>query len=162
MKFMAEEPSRYQKMKKWYKEHKKEITVAFCFVLMFFVGFGTGRYDKESQKLKLKKSVSSSEEQDYKSNAGNRAEWQNAAVNTVNNNDDGQRVGERVLGAEAEQTEGFAPAADGKCPIKGNINVKGKKVYHIPTGAFYNQTKPERCFNTESEAKRAGFVKSAR
>jgi hypothetical protein len=34
--------------------------------------------------------------------------------------------------------------------------------YHLPTGAFYKNTNPERCFNTEAEAKQAGFTKSSR
>lgn len=46
--------------------------------------------------------------------------------------------------------------------IKGNINSKGKKVYHVPDGSFYDQTNPEQCFETEDEAKKAGFVKSSR
>ena len=44
--------------------------------------------------------------------------------------------------------------------IKGNINSKGEKIYHIPTGEFYNKTTPEAWFNTEDEAKSAGFRKS--
>lgn len=46
--------------------------------------------------------------------------------------------------------------------IKGNINADGKKIYHMPGGAFYDQTKPEAWFKTEREAQEAGFRKSKR
>jgi competence protein ComEC len=45
--------------------------------------------------------------------------------------------------------------------IKGNINSKGEKIYHMPQGSFYNRTDPEQCFNTEAEAKTAGFRRSS-
>lgn len=46
--------------------------------------------------------------------------------------------------------------------IKGNINSKGDRIYHMPNGSFYNRTDPEVCFATEAEAKSAGFRKSSR
>lgn len=54
--------------------------------------------------------------------------------------------------------------SDGDCAgkIKGNINSKGKKIYHVLGGAFYKQTNPEACFSTEADAKAAGFTKSSR
>ncbi|MBX4187944.1 MAG: hypothetical protein KW793_02290 [Candidatus Doudnabacteria bacterium] len=45
--------------------------------------------------------------------------------------------------------------------IKGNIGSSGSKVYHMPGGSFYNRTKAEACFNSEDEAKAAGFRKSS-
>ncbi|WP_419961436.1 thermonuclease family protein [Psychrobacillus sp. BM2] len=48
----------------------------------------------------------------------------------------------------------------GKCNIKGNINRQGKKIYHIPSGKYYEQTNPEEWFCTEQEAIKAGFKKS--
>jgi micrococcal nuclease len=44
--------------------------------------------------------------------------------------------------------------------IKGNINSKGEKIYHVPGGKYYEKTVPEQWFNTEEEAKAAGFRKS--
>ncbi|KYH29222.1 MULTISPECIES: ComEC/Rec2 family competence protein [Clostridium] len=41
--------------------------------------------------------------------------------------------------------------------IKGNINSKGEKIYHLPGGAYYDKTIPEVWFNTEEEARAAGF-----
>ncbi|WP_230499341.1 thermonuclease family protein [Sutcliffiella rhizosphaerae] len=48
------------------------------------------------------------------------------------------------------------------CTIKGNINSKGEKIYHIKSGAFYDRTIPEECFDTEDEAVAAGYRKSKR
>ena len=45
----------------------------------------------------------------------------------------------------------------GKCNIKGNINRQGKKIYHVPTGKYYEQTNPEVWFCTELDAIGAGF-----
>lgn len=41
--------------------------------------------------------------------------------------------------------------------IKGNINAKGEKIYHVPGSSGYEQTKAEMWFATEEEAKAAGF-----
>ncbi|SHJ46551.1 cell wall-binding repeat-containing protein [Clostridium magnum] len=46
--------------------------------------------------------------------------------------------------------------------IKGNINSKGEKIYHVPGGSYYDRTIPEVWFNTEEEAQAAGFRKSLR
>lgn len=44
--------------------------------------------------------------------------------------------------------------------IKGNINSKGDKIYHIPSGQYYDITKEEEMFCTEQDAVKAGFRKS--
>jgi micrococcal nuclease len=44
--------------------------------------------------------------------------------------------------------------------IKGNINSRNEKIYHLPDGRYYNQTKAEEMFCTEEEAVAAGFRKS--
>lgn len=46
--------------------------------------------------------------------------------------------------------------------IKGNINSKGEKIYHVPGGQFYDKTNAEQLFNTEQEAQAAGYRKSKR
>lgn len=46
--------------------------------------------------------------------------------------------------------------------IKGNINSRGEKIYHVPGGQFYEQTKAEKLFCTEKEAVEAGYRKSKR
>lgn len=47
--------------------------------------------------------------------------------------------------------------ANGNGLIKGNISASGEKIYHLPGDRYYNKTKAEAYFKTESEAKAAGF-----
>ena len=63
---------------------------------------------------------------------------------------------------EPPETPKITTKTDTRCTIKGNINDKGKKIYHLATGAFYATVKPEQCFATEEEAKNAGFTRSSR
>jgi micrococcal nuclease len=44
--------------------------------------------------------------------------------------------------------------------IKGNINSRNEKIYHVPGGRYYDVTIAERMFCTEAEAMEAGFRKS--
>jgi micrococcal nuclease len=46
---------------------------------------------------------------------------------------------------------------ENSCNIKGNISSKGEKIYHTPDSPWYEQTKPEVWFCTETEAQSAGF-----
>lgn len=55
--------------------------------------------------------------------------------------------------------------AAGDCRIKGNINSKGKRIYHLPGMRWYantriNEAQGERWFCTEAEARGAGWAKS--
>jgi hypothetical protein len=53
------------------------------------------------------------------------------------------------------------PASAGDCA--GKIKGSSSLIYHLPGDAFYTKTThPIRCFDTEAEAKAAGFRKSAR
>ena len=50
------------------------------------------------------------------------------------------------------------------CAIKGNINAKGRRIYHVPGSASYgptiiNEGKGERWFCSEAEARAAGWVR---
>lgn len=42
-------------------------------------------------------------------------------------------------------------------PVKGNINRRGEKIYHLPTGKFYARTRPEECFGSTDAAAKAGY-----
>lgn len=44
------------------------------------------------------------------------------------------------------------------CVIKGNINSKGNKIYHMPGQRDYDNTVAEEMFCTEEEAEEAGFI----
>ena len=57
--------------------------------------------------------------------------------------------------------------APGHCQIKGNINAKGERIYHVPGQQVYGVTRinpdaGERWFCSESEAKAAGWRKALR
>jgi hypothetical protein len=52
-----------------------------------------------------------------------------------------------------------------RCNIKGNVNTRGEKIYHVPGQRYYNQTRisashGERWFCSEEEARAAGWRKS--
>lgn len=49
-----------------------------------------------------------------------------------------------------------------KGKIKGNINSKGEKIYHVPGGYYYDKTVAEELFDTEAQAQAAGYRKSQR
>ncbi len=82
----------------------------------------------------------------------------------------------RGLWGPACATPAPPPAAGGSCDfsgtsepvIKGNISLSsGEKIYHVPSGDFYDQTvidetKGERWFCTEAEAVSSGWRKSMR
>ncbi|MFJ7929243.1 thermonuclease family protein [Peribacillus sp. NPDC096448] len=64
---------------------------------------------------------------------------------------------------DSKSKEAFVEKPTGSCnnpQIKGNINSKGNKIYHIPSGQYYEITKPEEMFCTEQDAQDAGFRKS--
>ncbi len=42
-------------------------------------------------------------------------------------------------------------------PVKGNVNRKGERIYHVPGDSSYSQTKPEECFASASDAAAAGY-----
>ncbi len=46
------------------------------------------------------------------------------------------------------------------CTIKGNRNRRGEWIYHLPGMPYYDQTRAEEMFCTESEARAAGYRRS--
>ncbi len=48
-------------------------------------------------------------------------------------------------------------SSSGNGKIKGNINSKGEKVYHLYGDLYYNRTKAEEYFDTEAQAQAAGY-----
>jgi len=58
-----------------------------------------------------------------------------------------------------------AAAAKGECNIKGNVNTRGERIYHVPGQRYYNKTEisashGERWFCSEEEARAAGWRRS--
>lgn len=59
------------------------------------------------------------------------------------------------------------PSDPAPCPIKGNINDAGERIYHVPGGRYYDATvispaAGERWFCSEAEARDAGWRRSRR
>ena len=74
------------------------------------------------------------------------------------------RENNRGLWATGTNSKSSANVPSGACQdpkIKGNINTKGEKIYHLPGGNFYDKTVAEMMFCTEKEAQDNGFRKSA-
>jgi endonuclease YncB( thermonuclease family) len=63
------------------------------------------------------------------------------------------RVSRPAGAAEAQRS--LAPSSD--CTIKGNVNARGDRIYHLEGSRDYARTKPEAWFCSEDEAKSAGF-----
>jgi micrococcal nuclease len=59
----------------------------------------------------------------------------------------------------AQSRPGISPLDARTCPtthpIKGNFTTSSGKrcIYHVPSGAFYEKTKPERCYASDEEAR---------
>jgi hypothetical protein len=132
----------YQEIKTKLIENKEKIVLGVCFVLVFIVGFGAGKFDG-SVKASNYKSPNN-----YTTSTGKQT--------TPFVSKEGDDAAKPTVAGAATSTPSLA------CPVKGNISAKGKKIYHVQGGAFYNRVKPEQCFNTEAEALAAGFVKSSR
>ena len=64
--------------------------------------------------------------------------------------------------AETNNSPTGEKAPSDKCQIKGNINSKGEKIYHVPEGSYYEITKAEEMFCSKTEAEAAGFRPSSR
>ena len=63
--------------------------------------------------------------------------------------------------------EAAAPSGTGDCRIKGNISRQGMRIYHVPGGPSYANTrideaKGERWFCTGPEARAAGWRRAKR
>lgn len=65
-------------------------------------------------------------------------------------------------GSSASSTSTSSSQTSGHGLIKGNINSKGEKIYHLPGDPYYNKTNPEAWFNTEAGAQAAGYRPSKR
>ncbi len=57
---------------------------------------------------------------------------------------------------------GVSPASRWNCPAGYPIKGNQSGIYHVPGGAYYSRTTPERCFATEGDAQRAGYRRSMR
>jgi hypothetical protein len=67
-------------------------------------------------------------------------------------------VADHAREATEEAAEQGAPA---QRLVKGNVNARGEKIYHVPGQATYERTQAEELFATEEEAQAAGYRRSA-
>jgi micrococcal nuclease len=58
-----------------------------------------------------------------------------------------------AAGTEGGERSAACPSPD----IKGNLNSRGEKIYHVPGSRYYDRTIAEVWFCTEEEAEAAGF-----
>jgi len=98
-------------------------------------------------------------EQEATAKAAGAGIWSSEFVNPAQ-----YRRGER-LSDNTTSTEADKYSED--CPIKGNINSKGDKIYHVASGRYYAQTKidtskGERWFCSEQQARASGWRASKR
>ncbi|PIR96150.1 MAG: hypothetical protein COT92_02740 [Candidatus Doudnabacteria bacterium CG10_big_fil_rev_8_21_14_0_10_42_18] len=135
----------YEEIKNWLKEreNKNKLVLGACFVLVFLVGFGTGKFEKEIRKPPV--------QNNYTTNSVSKATVEGGA------GEQAKQENIQVLGDITPDTASSSTL----CVIKGNVSSSGL-IYHVKGGSFYDRTDPEMCFNTEAEAQAAGFRKSSR
>lgn len=126
---------KYEDLKIWYKNHRQQIIFGFCFALIFLVGFGSGRAEKEYRKEVRPKQLQ------------------------LNNTIQTTPPPAVPAASPVPVTTGMTTSAN--CIVKGNISGQNK-IYHVKGGSFYERTQAEQCFATEQEAVAAGFRKSSR
>lgn len=133
----------WKEIKTKFELHKNKFVLGVCFVLVFIVGFGSGRF---AGKNNMPEPFVPS---NYTTTA-NKAKAVNKEADPAPEVK-GQATTAPVVGVITAE-----------CPIKGNISSTGRNLYHVKGGAFYERVKAERCFNTKAEAEQAGFVASSR
>ena len=92
-----------------------------------------------------------------------QAAYKNAQANAAS-----QKVGlwaDNACAASSGSGQQGGQSQGQECNIKGNINKKGERIYHMPGQQYYNQTQidtsqGERWFCSEAEAQAAGWRKS--
>ncbi len=63
---------------------------------------------------------------------------------------------------QQQQPSGLAEAGGDDCPVKGNVNRAGERIYHVPGNRHYARLRldpheGDRCFEDETAAAAAGF-----
>jgi hypothetical protein len=56
----------------------------------------------------------------------------------------------------------YPPISKDNCPPNAPIKGNQSDIYHVPGGAYYDETDPEKCFATEADARAAGYRASER
>lgn len=140
----------YEKFKSFLAEHKNELWLLACFVVVYLAGVGTGKAIQPPRKAAQQANMLN-----YTTNKPTPAQDVKAQEAPAAATPEPTVLGQTQTGPAQQPT----PAPTGPCLIKGNIASSGK-IYHVQGGSFYARVKPEQCFATEAEAIAAGFRKS--
>lgn len=109
---------------------------------------------KAIQKTAQKSAVGIWSVEDYVTNRGYDKEAYLAAVKDAPQS-------QETTSSPNEETKApmsSSPTDGDACVIKGNINAKGNKIYHMPGQQNYDNTNPEEMFCSVEEAEAAGFI----
>jgi colicin import membrane protein len=133
-----ETKTNYELLKEWLKMSKEKFMLAICAILIFIIGFGTGRAEQEFRK-------NNNIQNNYTTKTPH-----NKVVDEQRDNLNKSTTDTQPL-QSTNQTN--------QCLIKGTSS----KIYHIPGGAFYDRViSPAACFESENDAQTAGYRKSSR
>jgi len=131
--------TRYELLRNWFEENKEKCFYLISCILIFIVGFGTGRVE---QGLKKPNKIQAN----YTTKANTNKTTADKPSNTNQP-------------TETNHNQTANPINTGYCYIKGTSS----RIYHLPNGAFYDRvTNPAACFTSETEAEAAGYRKSSR
>jgi hypothetical protein len=127
------------KLKTFIKNYQQTIVLTIGYLLVASLGFGLGRFTAFKYEI-----------------PEIRVESSFAPLNNYSGNVSGAQTQ-----SATDKIDQGQPEATISC--EGKIKGSTSKIYHLPGGDFYKRTtKPIRCFDTEAEAKAAGFRKSTK
>lgn len=138
--------------KKFLEINQQKLAIIIGYTLVFGLAFALGRITiltSHPPELRLEEPQTAAQANTSAEIQGLQSQAADPRVERSKNLDTGQLF-----------STGFAPN-NGGC--NGKIKGSSSKIYHLPNGAFYDRTtKPVICFETENEARAAGFRQSAR
>lgn len=142
----------YLELKEKLKDNKQRVMFALGSLIIFLLGFGTGRGYT---------AVNPARPSANSNYATKQQKTPQAAEKSLQNSEEKKTSTDPASKDKRTSATDSKPQPGQPCPVKGNIS-STSKIYHVKGGAFYNRVAPEQCFNTEAEAKAAGFRKSSR
>ena len=129
--------------KKFFEQNKEKMFFAGLLIVSFVAGFGL--------RLAWAQKTSSYSLNSTPKTAGNQT------VGAVGDPDDA--VGDSAVSAPSAADPTSNPSW--ACLFKGKTTKAGKKIYYYQGSLFYNKVKNPVCFQSEIEAKTAGYTRSA-
>lgn len=127
-------------IKKFFKIHQYAIVLTIGYLLVACLSFGLGRFTAPKYLRQVTPLVGSKQSPPPPNYNPNEPAVQSASTTTKT-----------------------VPGTPGGLNCAGKIKGSSSLIYHMPGGSFYNKTThPIRCFDTEAQARAAGFRKSAK